>query len=301
MIINTEDTGGQEHRMEAFGRLHPAVLTAYYVGAVVLMICVGTPWLSLLVGGLCLVDCMGFFGWSRAMKKLVSYLGVAAVCVVFNPLLNHRGVTLLFMLGDWRITRESLFYGIHMAGVMLTTLLLFSCMSYYLTSEKIMTLLGNRFPSIALVFSMVLRIVPKVARDFLEMRARLGNSPGVFSALIGLTMEDAMERGLSMRSRSYGTGKRSSFYKRTFSMTDRMVLCGMVMMILFIIISMVLHPVKSRFYPSIHITALPWYLWLCLLFYYCIPLFFRGKEEISWYLSRRTITDSGIREENRML
>ena len=98
-------------------------------------------------------------------------LVAAILCLVINPLLNHRGVTLLFYLGEWRITREAVLYGMHMATVLVASLLLFSCFSHHMTAEKIMTLFGKRLPSFALLFSMTLRFVPRAGRDFRRMRS----------------------------------------------------------------------------------------------------------------------------------
>ena len=282
--------------MEGFERLHPVVILMYYVMAVVLIIWTGNPMLSGIIWLGCILDYACFNGREKAFRLLGSSVVLSVACILVNPIINHRGVTLYFMLGDWRITKESLLYGINVAGVLLASLFLFACFSHYMTAEKIMTLWGQKFSSFALLFSMILRLVPKAGKDFREMTSRLGNRPAVWSALIGITLEDSMERGLSMRSRRYGRGERTSFYKKKMTQTDFVILSMIVLISVGSILYLWFYPVKARFFPSIKINPLPWWLWAITILYYFIPLFLRGKEELSWYLSRQTIIDSAIRQ-----
>jgi energy-coupling factor transport system permease protein len=268
--------------------------------AVVLMVWVGNPFLSAGIWLLCFFDYIGLAGWRKTVRMFGYSILAAAMCVVLNPLLNHRGVTLLFMLGEWRITKESLLYGFYMAGILLASLVLFSCLSHYMTAEKIMTLFGKRFSSFALLFSMILRLVPKAGKDFREMTSRHGSRPSVWSALIGISLEDAMERSLSMKGREYGSEGRSSFYAKKFTLKDRVLLAVVLCVSAVVIIYLVWHPITVRFFPSVKMDALPFWLWLLLFFYYMIPLGLRGKEELTWYWWRRKITDSDIREKSRM-
>ena len=62
---------------------------------------------------------------------------------VVNPLLNHRGMTVLFYLNENAVTKEAVLYGCYMAVVLLGTIFLFSDFSHVMTSEKIMTMSGK--------------------------------------------------------------------------------------------------------------------------------------------------------------
>ena len=88
-----------------------------------------------------------------------------------------------------------------MAVVLLGTIFLFSDFSHVMTSEKIMTMSGKRFPSFSLLFSMILRMVPKAKKDFSQMISLHGNRPHVWSALLGKTMEDPVERSMAMKAK----------------------------------------------------------------------------------------------------
>lgn len=281
--------------MDAFSKLHPAVILLYYSLSVFFIIFYGHPLVTGLAGSLAFVTYVSFAGIRKGCRRFLGSIGIFAACLVINPLFNHRGVTLLFMLGDSRITLEAVLYGGNMALILLTSLFLFADFSHYMKSEKIMTLFGKRFPSFSLLFSMILRFVPKAGRDYREMTELHGNKPSVWSSLIGLSLEDSLARSLSMKGRGYGSGERSSYYGKDFVLRDMAVLfltlIGGVQGVGFYLYG----GVEARFFPNIKLSEVP--LWECmiLVLFYSIPLIMRGKEEMSWLLSRRKITGFSIR------
>lgn len=283
--------------MEAFARLHPAVILFYYVVGVWLMVWIGHP---LLCGGIwlvCLIDYGCMEGRRKLFRTLMGGLSVACFCLVVNPILNRRGVTLLFLVGRFRITGESVLYGGNMAVILLASLMIFSCMSHYMSAEKIMALFGRRFPSFALLFSMILRLVPKAGHDFREMTSRHGSCPAVWSALLGFMLEDSMERSIAMQNRGYGSRCRSSYYARPCTKEDIVLLAGMALLVIPMVIYLHIHPVSVRFFPSVRIETMPMLVWGLLFLFYMIPLLWRGKDELQWYLSRQKIISSDIPEQ----
>lgn len=283
--------------METMERLHPFTILIYYGMAVVLMAVAGQPLLYGLVWILALLHYILTAGGKRGLRMLGYSLGASVLCLLVNPLLNHRGVTLLFMLGGQRVTREAVLYGVHMAVLLSASLLLFSCFSIHMTSKNIMTLLAGRLPSFSLLFSMILRFVPRAGRDFREMTALHGSRPAVWTALIGMSLEDSVERSLSMKSRHYGKGRRSSFYQKPPGFYDVLVSGISIAVTAGMLIYQYLYPVRVRFFPSISIEELPLWMWLVLIVFYGLPLIWRGKEEASWLISRRKITGFPIREQ----
>lgn len=278
--------------MNPFSKLHPVVIFSYYIVTLILLIRAGHPFLFFLLFVLTFLD----YGWTvgavRTIRTFFYSIGAAVLCLIINPLLNHRGVTLLFYLGDTRITKEAVAYGGYMALLLLGTLFLFSCFSEVMTSEKIMTLAGSRFPSFALLFSMILRIVPKVKKDFREMTALHGNRPKVWSALVGKLMEDSVERSMAMKNKGYGSGKRTSCYKRNLIWQDVAVLGMVCLMAVYVVVMQWISPVHVRFFPSIRIDLYAVHDWILWIAYLGLPLWMRGKGELAWLLSRRRITGS---------
>lgn len=281
--------------MEPFSRLHPFIILAYYVVTLVLVIWEGHPFLFLLLFVMMYANSGLIYGAGRTIRNLFYSLGAVVLCVVINPLLNHRGVTTLVMLGDLRITKEATLYGFYMALVLLGTLFLFSCFRHYMTSEKIMTLTGNRFPSFSLLFSMILRIVPKIQKDYQEMAALHDNRPRVWSALVGRWMEDSVERSMAMKQKQYGTGPRTSYYRRRFVWQDVGMLCVICGMAAYVMGMSCLKPVRVQFFPLIRLGGYDPVRWLVWGIYLGIPIWMRGKEECLWLLSRRRITGSTTR------
>lgn len=277
--------------MDTFSRLHPLTILIYYITAVFLMILYGHPELSLLIWLVSLAYYACLAGAGKGIRFLFASLGAAVLCLVINPILNHRGVTLWFMLGGMRITKEAVLYGVNMALILLASLLLFACFSYVMTAEKIMTLMGKRLPAFSLLFSMILRFVPKAGKDFREMSALHGNRPAVWPALIGISLEDALERSLSMKGRGYGRGERTSYYQKKLAATDGVVLGVTLIVLVVLCLTYWCEDVKVRFFPSIRIDMLGAGTWITMSVFYSIPLLMRGKEEIAWRLSRRKITD----------
>ena len=96
--------------MNAMARRHPAVLFAYYIMTLVLLIVAGQPLLYGLLLLLMGIDVSLNRGFMKMLKSFVGSLTVVALCVVVNPLLNHRGMTVLFYLNENAVTKEAVLY-----------------------------------------------------------------------------------------------------------------------------------------------------------------------------------------------
>lgn len=278
--------------MNAMSRRHPTVLFIYYVTTLILLIVAGHPVLYGLLVFLMGLDVCFNRGLVKMIKSFLGSLVVVVVCIIVNPLLNHRGMTVLFYLNEKAITKEAMLYGCYMAVVLLGTIFLFSAFSYVMTSEKIMTMAGKHFPSFSLLFSMILRMVPKAKKDFFCMTALHGNRPKVWSALLGKTMEDSVERSMAMRAKQYGKHTRSSFYAKKWDVGDYIFLITICSMIIFVTLREFLTKTSVWFFPRVHMENLPVWEILIWILYLGIPIWMRGKEEVAWLLSRRKITNS---------
>ena len=252
--------------MNAMTRRHPVVLFVYYVMTLVLLIVAGHPLLYGLLLLLMGIDVSLNRGFLKMLKSFVGSLTVVALCVVVNPLLNHRGMTVLFYLNENAVTKEAVLYGCYMAVVLLGTIFLFSDFSHVMTSEKIMTMSGKRFPSFSL-----------------------------WSALLGKTMEDSVERSMAMKAKSYGKNGRTSFYARKWNMGDYVFFAIVCMMGVFVIGKQIMAPAPVWFFPSIHMEFLPAWEILIWILYLGIPIWMYGKEEAAWLLSKRKITGFSTR------
>ena len=105
-------------------------------------------------------------GTQQTVKYLLYSLPMGLVVGLMNPLFNHEGVTILGYLGDNPITLESIYYGLAMMLLFMNVLWWVQCYSYVMTSDKIVYLLGRKMPTLALIFSMTLRMIPLFKEQF---------------------------------------------------------------------------------------------------------------------------------------
>ncbi|MCI5937583.1 MAG: energy-coupling factor transporter transmembrane protein EcfT [Eubacterium sp.] len=269
--------------MKVLDRIHPTVMLCYFVGMVILMIVLEHP-VIYLFGGICALWIYKQYNPTCSIWKILwGSLGAGLVCVLVNPLLNHRGVTLLFMLGQWRITKEAVLYGCNMACLLLSSCIVFAAFSRCMTSEKIMMILAGHFPNLALVFSMILRLIPLQIRQIRNQYHFHKKHPfTIISAGIRNSLQEGMERGISMRMRGYGTGKRTSYYTKRFRWHDSLKLVLCVGMVLYFIFYCHTLAQKTRFFPSLQWGQFGMLQWIILTIYFMAPIILSWKETIRW-------------------
>lgn len=283
--------------IDSFSQRHPLVIFGYYLLALLLLIRMDHPIFFGISFFFLFVQRVLVVGIRKSVRSFLYSISAICFCVLINPLLNHRGVTLLFMLGNMRITKEAVCYGFHMALLLLVSIYLFTCFSYEMTAEKIMVLTGRRFPSFSLLFSMILRIVPKVRCDYKEMSALHGNRPKTMSALLGMEMEDSLERSIAMKSKGYGKKKRTSYYRKKFLWQDIVFLFIIAAMGIYVLVWSDVH---VRYFPLIAMSPFTIKQYLFAMIYMGIPLLLYAKEECKWFLWKRKITGSIIRSRTNM-
>lgn len=236
--------------MNTFQDYHPAAVFLYFMASVAVDILFFDP----------VILCISFVSYSvfylyiKGVRTGILFIGkcllFSLLCMLVNTLVNHRGASVLFFVGGLPVTVESAFYGM-LTGLLLTdSVLVFGCYHSIMTSEKLMCLTGNFFPSCSLVFSMVLGLVPKMKRDYEKLKecqpaagsvkeivcasgagmtGSVKRQAGMLSALVGLSLEDSIEMGISMRYRGYGSGKRTSIYSRKFGGRDGLLAGAVVL------------------------------------------------------------------------
>ncbi len=258
--------------MRAFEEYHPIVNFIYFTAQIAFSmvfmhpICIA---ISLIFGVLYSIMLKGR---RAAMFSLVYMLPLFVLTAVLNPVFNHAGVTILTYLPDGNpLTLESLIYGLCAAGMLVSVISWFSCLSEVVGGDKFIYLFGKILPSIALVLSMVVRFVPLFAREIKEIsnaqkgigrsangsvlaRAKAGVT--VLSIMITKSLENAVDTALSMKSRGYGSGKRSAFSNYKFSSRDATVLGAVILLFLIIFIRAVFGELSAEFFPKMKITPI---------------------------------------------
>lgn len=83
------------------------------------------------------------------------------IVAVLNPLFSASGSTELFRIGMRAVYLESMVYGLCMGGLFVASVLWFEAAASMLEYDKVLALLGNAAPVIALMISMCMRLIPQ--------------------------------------------------------------------------------------------------------------------------------------------
>lgn len=206
-----------------------------------------------------------FLNGTKAIKFNLLYMAPLLVIMAFmNPAFNHAGVTILFYLKNGNpITLESIVYGIASATMFISVIMWFSCYNVIMTSDKFIYIFGRIIPSLSLIFSMVLRFVPKyknqikvisngqkaIGRDMSQGNVirRAKNGIRIISILVTWALENAIETADSMKARGYGLKGRTSFSIFKFYRRDKIMMMILAFLSI-IIISGVLYGINRIIY-----------------------------------------------------
>ena len=282
---------------DAFSRCHPAVNFLFFVAALGCGMVIQHPAYILagvVSGGLYFCLLYGRRGFSR----IGMLLPLPILTAVLNPLINHRGKAVLFLVMGKPYTLEALCYGLALGGIFLVMMLWFGCYSAVLTSDKFTSLFGSLIPSLSLLLVMVLRLIPAFTRKTKQvldarraigmgaeqtgsLRQKLRSGMTVLSALTSWALEGSIITADSMRSRGYGCGKRTSF--RLYRMTGRDWVLLILIGGLFCLVILA-GGTDASYTPVMKAAPLGWgFPAYCALL--LIPTIFELKEAAAWHIS----------------
>jgi energy-coupling factor transport system permease protein len=293
---------------DAFSKRHPVVNFIFFLGAIGFGVVIQHP-VYLAAGFLC---SSAYYLLLRGVRGLKLLLGLALfflVMTAINPLFNIHGRTTLFSLFGRPYTLEGIYYGAAVAGALVIMLIWFGCYNTVLTSDKFTSLFGNLIPALSLLLVMVFRLIPNLmrkAKQFMGARKSIGKGAGenasrnekvvdgmtIVSALTDWALEGSVVTGDAMRSRGYGTSRRSSFVVYRMTGIDFGLLVGQCALILVILASVLTGAATATYTPDLFIAPVQGihtlgFLAYCL--YLLIPTILHIKETIQWHISRSKI------------
>lgn len=253
---------GNESR---FSACHPAVTFAFFLMAIVGSVCFQHP-AYLAVSVLSAVCMLLTQSGRKALPLALGMIPLFAVLSAVNPLFNTDGAHILFTIFGRPYTLEALLYGMAVAGMLVAALMWFACYSAVMTSDKFTCLFGNLIPALSLILVMVLRLIPayqrkaaqisgarrcvgKAAASAGSLRQRAGNGMTILSALTSWALEGAIITADSMRSRGYGTARRSSFRIYRWRGMDTLLLLLMAVLFLGVLLAAGLGWIKASYTP----------------------------------------------------
>ena len=282
---------------DAFSRCHPLVNFLFFLGAIGFGVVIQHP--AYIAAG-----CAAAAGYYMLLKPRTGWKAVLGLLPVFalisliNPLFNSYGQQALFTVFGRAYTLEALYYGMAIAGIFLVMMLWFLCYSLVLTSDKFICLFGSLIPALSLLLTMVLRLIPNLMRKAMQLlgsrrsigkgaaegstaKEKIRDGMTLISALTDWALEGSIITGDSMRSRGYGTAKRTSF--QIYRLTSR----DLVLTILILSLTgllLVTGDFTATFTPELVIAPLNGgFAVYCI--YLLIPIAMHVKEAIVWHIS----------------
>jgi energy-coupling factor transport system permease protein len=277
----------QRHVSNTFGLIHPGIQLGYLVAVLVFCMAAMHPvYLALsFLGALS----FGIYtkGLRRTCRPFVWQAPFVLLIVAVNPLFSSVGSTELFRMGTQAVYLESYVFGACMALMLVTVLLWFSNAEDVLTVDKVGLVLGNAVPTIALIVSLVVRLVPlyiargrlvdqtltatsaarpRNAREMIAAKVRLT------SVLMGWNMEDSLVMADAMRARGWGAaGKRTNYQRFRLRHLDVMAALMTGVLVALNAALAVVACSQYHFYPTMS-TLIVWWGYVPYILFAFLPL-----------------------------
>lgn len=261
------------------------------------MFCMDPVILGISLGGALALHLLlhGLSGGRSHLYTLVLFL----VMALANPLVSHRGQTVLFVLNDNPVTLEAALYGVAAAGMIVAVMYWFRAFTCIMTSDRLLYLFGALSPRLALILSMALRYVPlfgqQLRRTQQAQRAlglyradsftdTLRGHTKVFSVMVTWALENGVITADSMTARGYGSGRRTHFALFRFTGRDALLTLLSLLLTAAALAASALR--DFTYYPAVHgnpvtpaiAAGYAAYALLALL-----PVIINGKEALRWH------------------
>lgn len=282
--------------MKAFEEYNPIALAVYFMAAAgIAMFCMNPVILLLSLGGAFAQNIKG-----TEIKTHMLYLGIFAVTAIINPIVSHKGKTVLLVINHNPITLESAVYGIFAAVMMISVIYRFSAFSKVMTRDKLLYIFGRFSPKMSLILSMAMRYVPlfsRQAKKTADAQKAMGfykddniidsfySGTRVFSVMITWALENGIITADSMSARGYGIKKRTSYSVYTFAARDVILTAFSLTVTAVFIFCMAKGKLDYAFYPEIIAaegSAEAYILYILYGMLSFIPTVHKAAEEIRW-------------------
>lgn len=242
------------------------------------------------------ICCLSICGLTMGRKMIFGMIPLWIILSLINPLFNPLGETVLFSLWGRPYTLEALYYGMSIASIFVSALLWFSGYNRVITGDKLFCLFGNLAPALTLLLVMIFRLVPallqkihqiagarkaigKGANEQSPLNERISDGMVILSTLTSWALEGSVVTADSMRSRGYGSARRSSFQIYRLTGRDRILLAILIFFCGLIIMAASTGQTDATFIPALEISRISWGLpvYIC---YLLIPALLNLKEEL---------------------
>lgn len=289
--------------------MHPVVTASYYAIVIGILMFSNSP--LFLISAIALGMCYDMLlkGRKSLRNNLFIILFMSFLTVLINALFTHNGSTVLFYLGNNRVTLEAACYGLAMALMLSGVVIWFSSFNVVMTSEKLIYIFGRFAPVLGLTLSMIFRFVPLLRTRFELIREGqkalyTGDEKGFIgkirqfgkevSILVSWSLESSIESADSMAARGYGLKGRTSYNLFKIRTADIMTLLLSMLLGGVTITSYAAGVNKLYYYPVIRVVeSSPKWLelagYVSFIALLAMPLAIDLIGELRWKKSRSTI------------
>lgn len=244
------------------------------------------------------------------LKLIAGMIPLFIFMSVVNPLLNRNGDTVLFTyFGGRPYTFEALCYGMALSCMFISVIIWFASYSVVMTSDRFLYIFGRMAPSLSMVLTMILRFIPLYSRKAAQISSarssigmsghsgtfkdKLRSGMTVLSTLTSWALEGGIVAADSMRSRGYGSGRRTGFAVYRFDRRDIAVLAIMILLAAVVAVCGFFGAAEASYTPKMHVApagsictaagTAAYFLFLSL------PSVINITEEIKWHILRSGI------------
>ena len=287
----------------AFANLHGAVSFLFFAVVVLITVLVLHPavvLVSLVFAAALLARLEGGRGLWLRVRWLAPLVLVTAA---FNALVSHRGVTPLLVLKSGNaVTLESLVFGLLAGGMLAAAVLWLACFHAVFTSDKLLALTGRRLPTLSLLFSMSLRMVPRVRRQIRETaearRALCPETGGLrgavqtLSATVSWLLERSVVTADVMRARGHGLPGATVYRRERLGAREGGFLACLTPLAAAVFALLLTGYGAAECYPALRFAPVRGWgaglaaAWAALC---ALPLLLDGREAAAWRRSLRSI------------
>ncbi len=292
--------------MKDFADYNPIAIFIYFLAAAGFAMFTADP----VILAISLAGSVLFFIFRNGHKELRSHLFFLILFLVMsliNPLFNHNGVTVLFVMNDNPVTLEAFYYGIASSAMIVSILYWFRSFTQIMTGDKLLYLFGSAAPKLSLILSMALRYIPLFGKqskktdsaqkalglykdDNIVDRVRGGTR--VFSVMVTWALENGIITADSMTARGYATRRRTFFALYKFRKNDLVLILISLGLLVVSAVGMGLGVTSFEYYPAIQsapVTAASIFTYAAYGLLAFIPTIFEAEEGLKWkYLLSRT-------------
>ena len=246
---------------------------------------------------------------SKGRKVLFYCVPVFVFLTLVNPLVNLDGEHVLTHIFGRPYTLEALLYGMVIAGMLVAMLLWAGCYNAVMTSDKFMSLFGGLIPTISMMLLMVLRLIPNMIRKTKQIagarkcigrgvsengtkKEKAVESLNVMSSLMTWALEGGIITADAMRSRGYGSGKRTNFEIFTLKKRDILLLVILGLLAASVIVLIARGATAADYTPVMKIepvTGQNLFGFVCYCIFLLMPAILYLKEALVWHISRSGI------------